>query len=263
MKLRTMAAALAVAAVAASFGSVPARASSHSEAPGTAKDRLADDTDLYAWVSHDAPDRVTLVGNWVPLIEPGSGPNFYGFDDEVYYWFNVDNVGDAQDHIRYLFTFKTTRQTGGTFLYNTGVVSSLTDPDLNVRQTYTVTRYDNGSPTVLGSDLPVAPSFVGPESMPNYSALAAAAVKTLSDGSKVFVGPRDDPFFVDLAATFDLLTIRKPPGNRGRGIDGLGGFDVLTIAPPSCFDTSSSSVSASTSRTRFSRRARPSALIAP
>src|SRR5437867_2811120 len=110
------------------------------------------------------------------------------------------------------------------------VVTSLTDPHLNVRQTYTVTRFDNGSPTVLGADLPVAPAFVGPKSMPNYGALAAAAVSTLSDGSKVFVGPRDDPFFVDLAATFDLLTIRKPPGNLGEGLDGVGGYDVMSIA---------------------------------
>ncbi len=220
----------AVLLMATCLGPVASHASSHSEAPGTAKDRLADDTDLYAWVSPDASDRVTIVGNWVPMIEPGSGPNFHGFDDEVSYYFNIDNVGDANDHIRYKFSFKTTRQTGATFLYNTGVVTSLTDPDLNVRQTYTVTRYDNGSATVLGSDLPVVPAYVGPVSMPNYPQLAADAVMTLSDGSKVFVGPRDDPFFVDLAATFDLLTIRKPPGNRGRGLDGLGGFDVMTVA---------------------------------
>lgn len=220
----------AVLLMATCLGPVASHASSHSEAPGTAKDRLADDTDLYAWVSPDASDRVTIVGNWVPMIEPGSGPNFHGFDDEVSYYFNIDNVGDANDHIRYRFSFKTTRQTGATFLYNTGAVTSLTDPDLNVRQTYTVTRYDNGSPTVLGSDLPVVPAYVGPVSMPNYAQLAADGVRTLSDGTKVFVGPRDDPFFVDLAATFDLLTIRKPPGNRGRGLDGLGGFDVMTVA---------------------------------
>jgi len=204
-------------------------ASSHSEAPGTAKDRLADDTDLYAWTSPDAPNAVTFVGNWVPLIEPNSGPNFVSFDDNVTYWINVDNVGDAQDHIRYGFTFKTTRQNENTFLYNTGVVTSLDDPDLNVRQTYTITRYDNDTPTVLATDLPVAPAYVGPKSMPDYASLAAAAVRTLSDGSKVFVGPRDDPFFVDLAGTFDLLTIRKPPGNDGGGVDGLGGFDVMSV----------------------------------
>ena len=231
MRHRTWGAALAAAlTLAIGLSPLPARASSHSEAPGTAKDRLADDTDAYAWVSNDAPNHVTLVGNWVPLIEPGSGPNFASFDDEVFYWFNIDNVGDAKDHIRYLFRFKTTRQTDATFLYNTGVVTSLTDPHLNVRQSYTVTRFDNDVPTVLGTDLPVAPQFVGPVSMPNYGDLAKAAVQTLSDGSKVFVGPRDDPFFVDLAAIFDLLTIRQPPGNRGEGRDGVGGYNVMTIA---------------------------------
>ena len=207
-----------------------ALASSHSEAPGTAKDRLADDTDLYAWVAPDAPGRVTIVGDWIPMLEPNGGPNFYTFDDEVSYYINIDNVGDAQDHIQYQFRFKTTRLNGNTFLYNTGVVTSLDDPDLNVRQTYTVTRYDNGVPTVLASDLPVAPNDVGPTSMPSYARLAQSAVRELPDGSKVFVGPRDDPFFVDLAAIFDLLTIRKPPGNFGKGVDGLGGFDCMTIA---------------------------------
>ena len=98
------------AIVALALVSTPvAWASSHSEAPGTAKDRLADDTDLYAWVALDAPDAVTIVGNWVPLLEPNGGPNFYSFDDEATYYINIDNVVDAQDHIRYEFSFKTTR----------------------------------------------------------------------------------------------------------------------------------------------------------
>jgi len=205
-------------------------ASSHSEAPGTAKDRLADDTDLYAFVSRDARQAVTLIGLWVPLCEPNAGPNFHSFDDEVSYYFNIDNEGDCGDHIRYRFTFTTTRQNGATFLYNTGVVTSLDDPDLNVRQTYSVTRIVNGVETVLATALPVAPNFVGPVSMPQYDRLAAAAVQELPDGSKVFCGPRDDPFFVDLASIFDLLTIRRPPGNRGRGVDGLAGFDAMAIA---------------------------------
>jgi hypothetical protein len=230
MTPRRLAALVAAVLLSATLAHAPAGASSHSEAPGTAKDRLADDTDLYAWVAADAPGAVTIVGNWVPLLEPASGPNFASFDDDATYWINVDNVGDAQDHIRYEFTFHTHRRTDATFLYNTGVVTSLDSPNLNVRQTYTVTRYDNGTPTVLGSDLQVAPSFVGPVSMPSYAALAQSAVYTLSDGSKVFVGPRDDPFYVDLSAIFDLLTIRRPPGNRGKGVDDLAGFNVMTIA---------------------------------
>ena len=205
-------------------------ASSHSEAPGTNKDRLADDTDLYAWVASDAPGAVTIVGNWVPLIEPNSGPNFAGFDDDASYYINVDNVGDAHKHVRFEFEFHTTRQNENTFLYNTGQVLSLTDPNLNVRQTWTLTRIDvdRGQETVLGTGQ-VAPYFVGPTSMPNYSALAQAAIQTLPGGYKVFVGPRDDPFFVDLAAIFDLLSIRRPPGDTGKGVDGVGGFNVMSI----------------------------------
>jgi hypothetical protein len=110
------------------------------------------------------------------------------------------------------------------------VVSSLNDPDLNVRQGWTLTRVDVDahSETVIGSGQ-VAPYFVGPVSMPDYASLAKAAVQTLGDGTKVFVGPRDDPFFVDLAAVFDLLSIRKLPGNKGKGVDGVGGYNVMSI----------------------------------
>jgi hypothetical protein len=207
-----------------------AQASSHSEAPGTAKDRLGDDTDLWAWVTNDAPAAVTIVGGWVPLLEPAGGPNFFSFDDDAFYYVNVDNVGDAQDHIRYQFQFQTTRGSGDTFLYNTGVVTSIDDPDLNVRQTYTLTRYDDGVARVLIENAPVAPQFVGPKSMPDYAALAQQAIVTLGDGTKVFVGPRDDPFYVDLGAIFDLLTIRRVPGNKGKGVDDVAGFNVMTIA---------------------------------
>jgi len=233
MQRRTAANAAALAlALALLLGlAIPtAFASSHSEAPGTAKDRLIDDTDLYAWVSPDATDKVTIVGNWVPLLEPNGGPNFYGFDDDAFYYMNIDNVGDAQDHIRYQFKFRTTRQNPNTFLYNTGVVRSLDDATLNVRQFCTVTRYDDGVSTVLATDVPVAPNFVGPVSMPDYDRLAGQAVVTLGDGTRIFIGPRDDPFFVDLAAIFDLLTIRKVPGNKGKGVDGVGGYNCLTIA---------------------------------
>ena len=224
------AAALLAMLAAAALAPATALASSHSEAPGTSKDRLADDTDLYAWVAADAPGAVTIVGNWVPLIEPNSGPNFAGFDDNAHYYINVDNVGDAKKHLRFEFTFNTTRQNQNTFLYNTGVVTSLQDPDLNVRQTWTLTRVDLDAhtETVIGTGQ-VAPYFVGPVSMPDYPSLAQSAIQTLGDGTKVFVGPRDDPFFVDLAAVFDLLSIRKLPGNKGKGVDGVGGYNVMSI----------------------------------
>jgi hypothetical protein len=114
-------------------------------------------------------------------------------------------------------------------LYNTGVVTSLDDPDLNVRQTCTVTRIDDGTETVIATGVPVAPNFVGGTSMPDYASLAQSVVTTLPDGSKLFLGPRDDPFFVDLAAIFDLIQIRDFPGNDGNGVDGVAGYNAMAI----------------------------------
>jgi hypothetical protein len=182
--------------------------------------------DLYAWFAPDA--KLASPSSATGSDAGNGGPNFYAFDDDAYYWINVDSIGDAQDHIA-ICSFRT-EQLYRTRSSTTSAVASLTDPDLNVRQFCTVTRYDGSGPTVLATDVPVAPNFVGPVSMPDYSSLAKAAVTKLPDGSKLFIGPRDDPFFVDLAAIFDLLTIRKVPGNRGKGVDGLGGFNVLSIA---------------------------------
>jgi hypothetical protein len=230
MRIRTRLVFAALVSAALMGGALAALASSHREAPGIANYPALDNTDLYAFVSPDQPSTVTFIGNWWPFAEPSGGPNFYAFDDDAVYTIRVDNVGDARDHIVYEFRFKTEIRNGNTFLYNTGPITSLDDPDWNVRQFYSVTRWENGRSKVLGRNLPVAPARVGPASTPDYAALAATAVKTLSDGSRVFVGPRDDPFFVDLGGTFDLLTIRRVPGNQGLGVDGLGGFNVLAIA---------------------------------
>ena len=212
------------------------RASSHREAPLISADPLADNTDVYAFVSPDAPDTVTLIANWIPLEAPAGGPNFYKFGDDVLYRINIDNNGDAEDDIVYDFRFKTRIQNQSTFLYNTGPISSLTDPDFNVRQTYSVTRTDRHGRRVLGDDLATPPVNVGARSTPSYDALADAAIHTLSDGSKVFAGQRDDPFFVDLGSVFDLLGLRplNPahviPFPSAPGVDGLKGLNVHTIA---------------------------------
>jgi hypothetical protein len=77
----------------------------------------------------------------------------------------------------------------------------------------------------------VPPNNIGPKSTPNYANLAQSAVVSCSDGIKAFAGQRDDPFYVDLGATFDLLTIRPgAPGNKGGGKDDLSGYNVLSIA---------------------------------
>src|SRR3954453_7973352 len=183
-------------------------ASSHREAPLISADPLADNTDTYAFVSPDAPNTVTLIANWIPLEAPGGGPNFYKFGDDVLYRINIDNDGDAKDDIVYEFRFKTHVQNPNTFLYNTGPITALDDATFNMRQSYSVTRYDRHGRTVLGEHLETPPVNVGARSTPNYETLADAAIHTLSDGSKVFAGQRDDPFFVDLGSVFDLLGLR-------------------------------------------------------
>ena len=219
-----------------------ALASSHREAPLIAGDPKADATDLFAFRSPDATSTVTLIANYLPFEEPAGGPNFYSFDDNVLYEIKIDNNGDAQPDISYQFRFKSKTMNLKTFLYNTGPITSLTDTDFNIRQTYTVTKvqYENGNKdktknkpprqTVIATDVPVPPVNIGPKSTPNYAALQAAAVTPLTNGGQVFAGQSDDPFFVELGGLFDLLTIRNLPGNVGGGIDGLKGYNVQSIA---------------------------------
>src|SRR5436190_5171548 len=230
-KILNLAVVLAMVFGLAVFGgpSRNAAASSHREAPLISQDPPADATDLYAFVSPDKPDTVTIISNWYPFEEPVGGPNYFTFGDDVLYEINIDNVGDAQSHISYQFKFNTKVGNGNTFLYNTGPIDSLDSPNWNVKQFYTVTRTDNGKATELGSNLKTPPVNVGAKSTPNYAALSDAAIQTLSDGTKVFAGQSDDPFFVDLNV-FDLLSIRKLPGNMGGGVDGLKGYNVQTIA---------------------------------
>jgi hypothetical protein len=213
----------------------PTRASSHREAPLISEDPAADNTDTYVFRSPDRPDTVTLVGNWIPLEEPAGGPNFNKFGDDVKYTLNVDNDGDAVDDIVYEFRFRTSVQNSNTFLYNTGPITSLDDPDFNIRQSYSVAKVENGRRTMVASGLATPPVNIGPRSTPNYEALAAAAVANLKGGGKVFAGQRDDPFFVDLGSAFDLLGLR--PLNQAhlikrpteKGVDGVGGFNTHSI----------------------------------
>ena len=211
-------------------------ASSHREAPLISKDPTADNTDLYAFVSPDKPDTVTIIANYIPLEEPGGGPNFYTFDDDVLYEINIDNNGDANEDVSYQFQFRTKIRNPDTFLYNTNTIDSLDDPDWNMPQYYNVTRIKNGKSSTIGSNIPTPPANVGPRSTPNYEALAAQAVRKISDNVMVFAGQRDDPFFVDLGSIIDLGGLRPfnaahlAPLATAEGVDGVGGYNTHSIA---------------------------------
>ena len=114
--------------------------SSHREAPATSKDPVADNTDTYAFVSPDEPDTVTLIANYLPLEAPFGGPNFFEFGDDVPYSIYIDNDGDGEPDITYEFNFETVVGNPNTFLYNTGPIDSISSPNWNRKQFYSVTR---------------------------------------------------------------------------------------------------------------------------
>ena len=235
----------------ASWGS-PVFAASHREAPLTALDPAADNTDVYAFVSYDkanllrapADRRVTFIMNFIPGQDPSDGPNYFNFDDEVRYAINIDNDQNGKaDDIVYEFRFKTeNRPVGGPggltsplpYLGNPHIpsavplqgITSLDGPGsegLTRRQTYTVTEIRNGRRYELfsGRKLIAVPSNVGPATMPNYPALAAQGFYSDSaSGIRVFAGQRAETFYIDLGAVFDTLNLRRRlPALTGPGED--------------------------------------------
>src|SRR5215207_7026877 len=133
-------------------------ASSHREAPLIAADPTVDGTDLYAFVSPDAPTTVTLISNWIPFEEPGGGPNFYHFDDNATYYIKIDSDGNAVEDVTYAWTFHTVIKSGATFLYNTLPLTTKNSPNLNYTQYYTVTeKLGSATPTVLFGNRQMVP----------------------------------------------------------------------------------------------------------
>jgi hypothetical protein len=215
--LLAAAASAALLVALASRGGSPsaAQASSHREAPLISEDPSADNTDTYAFRSPDRPDTVTIIANYIPGEDPAAGPNWYTFSPSARYVVYADKNGDGKPDITWRFRF--TNQEPVAFLQNT-------------QQKYAVTRLDGKSARVVGSGLLTPPDNIGPRSTPNYHALATAGVHDLQDGSKVFAGQRDDGFFGDVGAIFDLVAIRHGTGATGGGKDFFAGYAVHSIA---------------------------------
>ncbi len=232
IRTRALAAAASLAVVAGLFALAPLTgvASSHREAPLVSADPQIDTTDVWAFVSEDRPDTVTLIASWIPFEEPAGGPNFYAWGDGVRYDLNIDNDYDAKPDVTYRWVFSNHYRNPNTFLYNTGPVTSLNDPDLNFRQTYDLIRInrDNGTQKTVVNDAVSAPSNVGAASMPDYNSnlFDAATVEFGSRPSMTWAGQSDDAFFLDLRV-FDLL---YGANLKEVGDDTLAGFNVNTLA---------------------------------
>ncbi len=220
-------------------------ASSHREAPAISRDPSADITDFYMFRNPNDSSKVVFIMNVLPLQAPYSGPNFHNFDDDVLYQIHIDNEGDGQEDISFQFQTSTTYNIPDTFLYNDGVAFGVGNggvqgvdgiEDVNIAQTYTLTRVDDGQSTVIGQG-DVAPANVGPRSMivggydPTDSAggiITTTHTYSATVGGtnySYFAGPRQEEFFVDLGRTFDLLGVGVATNSNS-----LYGFNVHSIA---------------------------------
>jgi len=233
----------------------PVLAASHREAPLITNDPAADITDFYFFRSWQNPDNAVLVMNVIPSQEPGSGPNYFNFADDVLYEIHIDsNKNNIAANIVYQIKFKTEiRQPGNVFPLSYVALPPITaltgngSEGLLLRQSYTVTEVRYGQrPRSLGTGVMYAvPSNVGSRTMPNYEDLADKGIYPLKNGGRVFAGQRDETFYIDLGGTFDTLNLHISPilsnaddandativGAPGLGTaDTFSGFNVNTIA---------------------------------
>ncbi len=215
-------------------GSLVTNASSHREAPLISNDPLCDNTDVYAFRSPDDPNTITIIANYIPFELPEGGPNYYTFGTNIRYEIHIKNkTTTTADDILYRFTFSQINQDPSTF-FNIRLAAQ------NIKTTYLCEKSVNGGPftTVIANGV-VPPANIGPRSIQsspvglgvaNYDALITAAIATAAGGEKVFCGPVDDPFFVDLAGAFDVGNFR-PEGNTTNATkDGLSRYNVHSIA---------------------------------
>jgi len=206
-----------------------AAASSHREAPLIANDPLADNTDLYAFRSPDNPNTITLIANYIPAQLPHGGPNYHTFGENIRYEIHIDNnAAISGDEITYRFTFTRVNEDPTTFF-------NIRLGQRNLRTRYTLERSLDGglSWEVIVSNGDVPPAFIGPRSIESgvglgtdYESLIDEAITMASTGERVYCGPADDPFFVDLGGVFDLGNL---PRQNGPSRDGLGQYNVHSI----------------------------------
>jgi len=211
--------------------SLTLQASSHREAPLISNDPLADNTDLYAFRSPDNPDMVTIIANYIPAELPFGGPNYYSFGENVRYEIHVDNNLDTPgDDIIYRFTFQQTNEDPTTFF-------NIRLGQQNLKTTFTMEKSTDGGMSfdVVIQDGVVPPNNIGPRSIESevglgadsYESLIQAAIATTGNGERVFCGPADDPFYVDLGGIFDL---GDAPRQNSQVRDGLAKLNVHSIA---------------------------------
>ncbi|MEZ4941882.1 MAG: DUF4331 family protein [Saprospiraceae bacterium] len=209
---------------------LPALASSHREAPLIADDPLADNVDVYAFRSPNPQNTITLIATYVPVQLPQGGPNYYSFGENIRYEIHVDNdPSKPGDEIIYRVVFTMENEDPTTF-FNIRLGKQ------NLKMRYTLYRSDNGGNTFIPIlvNRPVPPTNIGERSINSplglgqpYSQLVDRNTVYAATGERVYIGPADDPFFVDLGGVFDLGDL---PRQNGNARDGLACKNVSAIA---------------------------------
>ena len=205
-------------------------ASSHREAPLISNDPLADNVDVYAFRSPDNPNTITLIATYIPMQLPHGGPNYYNFGENVRYEIHVDNDASISgDEVTYRFTFTKMNEDPTTF-FNIRLGAQ------NLSASYDLERSMDGGQTwetIINNGV-VPPPNIGPRSIEGgaglqttYENLFTSAVTFATTGEKVFAGPTDDPFFVDLGGIFDLGDASR---QSDQARDGLACFNVSALA---------------------------------
>jgi hypothetical protein len=268
-------------------------AASHREAPLIAMDPSADLTDVYAFRSWEDNTKAVFIMNVIPQQVPASGPNFFNLDEQVLYafHFDLDQDGRADDldvEFRFATEIRDNSASAGLNFKDVPIsyagVPPITALDgagsagIGLRQKYQVRAVGRGkaggdltkmigtkTTDVNKNPLIAVPSNVGPNTIPDYPALAQQGIYDLGNGVRVFVGQREETFYIDLGATFDTLNFRRSPpvltlaedqndAQNPFGVDdALEGLNVTTIAieiPKSLLPTQSVGMYASTSRQR-------------
>src|SRR5580704_16971395 len=229
-------------------------AASHRNGPLLLEDQTANLNDFYIFRSYETgkSDRLVMSMSAQGFQNPDNGPSYYKFSDNVAYRFNINNQRglDGRPDLIVDLAFTPTVRPNPTFVSYFGTIKSIDDPGIFLYQTYTVIirNQTTGQTTYISTDmnghaLSVAPPNIGPKSTPNYeAALGQPSVFTLSNGMRVFAGPRDDAFFFDSGATFDTLNFRAPApvlsgsADTGTGaaypnaVDGFAGYNISLIA---------------------------------
>ena len=239
---------------------LPALASSHREGPFIAGQPKVDGTDLYMFRSYEAGRQgfVTLIANYIPFQDPQGGPNFNQFDQNGLYEIHIDNVGDAKEHLTFQFRFKNTPKklaltVGGKSvqipIINSGTLSAVNDPKLNVRETYTIdmvtgdrrhgtkTRLSNAAGGATDFDKPV--DNIGDKTFGSATGYETYANKHIYDVAipggcgtgRVFVGQRKESFYIAVGKIFDLINLTNPLGPEvGGNANNLENKNISSIA---------------------------------